>query len=100
MTPTPIPPLRVGSRVVARRDTAICRAGERGVCFEVYRLDNRPGWSFIFESGRYDGFAPDEVALSLSVTGVVCDELADYEFPHVMRLAADFRQGRFAPAFA
>lgn len=93
------PNLAVGSRVIAKRTTGVCDAGERGVCYEAYTLGNRPGWSFLFESGRYDGFSPDDVALILEVTGEVCREVADYEFQNVMRLIADFHRGRFAPAF-
>jgi hypothetical protein len=91
--------LRVGSLVIAKRDTAICDAGERGVCYEQYTLHNRPGWSFIFESGRHDGFSPDEVKLILAITGNLCPDVADYEFRSVMRLMADFRRGYFASAF-
>lgn len=91
--------LAVGSRVIAQRTTGVCDAGERGVCYEAYTLGNRPGWSFLFESGRHDGFSPDDVALILEVTGEVCPDVADYEFQSVMRLMANFRRGRFAPAF-
>jgi hypothetical protein len=91
--------LRVGSLVIARRTTGVCDAGERGVCYERYTLDNRPGCSILFESGRHDGFNPDEVALILEVTGEVCPEVADYQFQSVMRLMSDYRRARFAPAF-
>ncbi len=93
------PNLAVGSRVIAKRTTGVCDAGERGVCYEAYTLGNRPGWSFLFESGRHEGFSPDEVELMLEITGEVCREVADYEFQSVMRLMADFRRGRFAQAF-
>jgi hypothetical protein len=74
------------------------------VCDEAYTLPDgkggrRPGWSFLFEQGRYDGFSPDEVELILEVTGEVCQEVTDYEFRSVMRLMEDFRRGYFAPAF-
>jgi hypothetical protein len=91
--------LRVGSLVTAQRTTAVCDAGERGVCYERYTLDNRPGWSILFESGRHDGFSPEEVALILEITGEVCPEVADYVFQSVMRLMSDYRRARFAPAF-
>lgn len=72
----------VGSTVVAQRATS--------VCYEVYTLDNRPGYSVLFESGRYDGFSPDEVATMLRVTGR-CDALAGYEFRNVQQLIRDMR---------
>jgi hypothetical protein len=59
----------VGTTVVAQRATGVCEVGELGVCYEVYTLDNLLGYSFIFQSGRYDGFSPDEVATMLRVTG-------------------------------
>jgi hypothetical protein len=89
----------VGSTVVARRATGVCDVGEAGVCYEVYTLDNRPGYSFIFQSGRYDGFSPDEVATMLRVTGR-CDALAGYEFRNVQQLCRDYEAGLFALAFA
>ena len=54
--------IQVGTLAVAKRDTGVCAAGERAVCYEVYQLDGRAGYSFIFERGGYDGFSPDEVA--------------------------------------
>ena len=52
-----LPRLCVGSLVIAKRDTRVCRVGEPGVCYEVYQLDGRPGWSFLFEQGGHDGSA-------------------------------------------
>jgi len=94
----------VGSRVITQRTTGVCDAGEPGVCDEAStRLDGkgsrRPGWSFLFEQGRYDGFSPDEVELILEVTGEICPDVADYELTNVLRLIGDFHRGRFAPAF-
>lgn len=91
--------LRVGGLVVAKQSTAVCDAGERGVCYERYTLDKRPGWSILFESGRHDGFSSEEVALMLEITGEVCPAVADYEFTSVMRLMSDFHHGRFGAAF-
>ena len=96
MTP---PPLQVGSLVIAKHATGVCAAAERGVCYEVYQLGGRPGYSILFESGRYDGFSPQDVELMLEATGQVCREVADYSFTNVTRLARDFAQGRFAAAF-
>lgn len=91
--------LQLGSIVIAKRETAVCNVGERGVCYEVYELSSRPGWSFIFERGGYDGFSPDDVDMILEVTGEVCREVAGYQFKNVGRLCQDFQQGRFAAAF-
>lgn len=91
--------IQLGSLVIAKRDTGVCAAGERGVCYELYRLDGRAGQSFIFERGGYDGFSPDEVKLMLTVTGEICPQVSDYHFINVMRLQKDFYEGRFADAF-
>jgi len=93
------PEISVGSIAVAKRSCSVCDAGEIGVCYELYELENRPGYSFIFESGRYDGFSPDDVALILDVTGRVCQAVAGYAFENVGKLAKDFSAGRFAAAF-
>jgi hypothetical protein len=92
--------LQVGSIDLARRKTGVCDVGEIGVCYEVYTLDGRPGYSFIFQSGRYDGFSPDDVAVFLMVTEETCPAIADYDFHNVMRLSCDFEQGRFDAAFS
>ena len=77
----------------------MCDAGERRVCDEEDPLGYRPGWRLLFGSGRHDGFSPDEVERMLAITGDLCREVADDEFPSVLRLTDDFRRGRFAPAF-
>jgi len=69
------------------------------VCYEVYTLGGRPGYSFIFEKGRYDGFSPEDVDMFLNVTDSVCEKVADYQFTNVTRWLRDFRLGRFADAF-
>jgi hypothetical protein len=76
----------------------VCAAGECGVCYEVYQLGGRPGYSILFEGGRYDGFSPLAVEMLLDVTGRVCPEVAGYAFGNVTRLARDFEAGRFAAA--
>lgn len=91
--------ITVGSEVIAKRWAGIAEKGERGVCYEVYTLDNRRGYSFIFENGGYDGFAPDEVDLCLTVTGNACQQVTGYEFENVIQLAQDFRAGVFDEAF-
>ena len=94
----PLPELRVGSLVVAKKASGVCDRGERGVVYEAYELGERPGWSVIFLSGRYDGFSPCDVDFFLDVTGDVCEELSGYTFENVLRLTDDFGRGDFAPA--
>jgi hypothetical protein len=93
------PSIKVGSQVIAKRASGVNAAGERGVCYEVYQLGGRPGYSIIFERGGYDGFSPDDVGMFLHVTGQLCPDVADYHFSNVTRLKRDFDEGRFAVAF-
>jgi hypothetical protein len=93
------PPIQVGSLVTAKRASGVCAAGERGVCYEVYRLGGRPDYGIVFERGGYDGFSPQDVETFLDVTGQVCPEVVGYRFTNVTQLAQDFAQGRFADAF-
>jgi len=94
-----ISPIQVGSLVIAKRASGVCDPDERGICYEVYELAGRPGWSFIFASGRYDGFSPEDVDTFLEVTGKVCQAVVDYHFTNVWQLCQDFHRGRFDPAF-
>jgi hypothetical protein len=91
--------ISVGTLAIATRQTGVCDVGEVGVCYEVYELSRRPGYSFIFEGGRYDGFSPDEVERFLKLPNVHCLKVSGYEFRNVLKLCADFRAGVFAPAF-
>ncbi len=97
--PPRFPTVQVGSLAVAKRVSGVCDPGEVGVCYEVYRLDGRAGYSFLFENGRYDGFSPEEVEMFLDLTGRVCEAVADYQFQNVIKLTRDHRAGRFAAAF-
>jgi hypothetical protein len=96
---TTLPTIHVGSRVTAKRASGVCDVAERGVCYEAYELAGRPGWSFIFASGRYDGFSPADVDTFLAVTGEVCQEVTAYQFRNVGELCRDFHDGRFEPVF-
>jgi len=96
---TPLPPIQIGTVAIATRASGVCDVGEVGVRYEVYTLGNHPGYSFIFERGRYDGFSPEDVEMFLSVTHTVCDKVADYQFTNVTRLLRDFCLGRFVAAF-
>jgi hypothetical protein len=91
--------LQIGGLVTAKLTTGVCEKGEKGVCYEVYQIGNRPGYSVIFERGGYDGFSPGDVALMLQPIGKLLPELANYQFQNVGILQRDFEQGRFAPAF-
>lgn len=92
--------IQVGTLAIAKRDSSVCKEGEYGVCYEVYRLGDRPGYAFIFEHGGYDGFSPFDVEMFLEVTELVVPSVADYEFANVGRLVQDYRAGRFAEALA
>jgi hypothetical protein len=94
-----LPSIHVGSLVTAKRASGVCEVAERGVCYEAYELAGRPGWSVIFESGRYDGFSPADVATFLEVTGAVCQKVADYRFRNVGQWYRAFHDGRFDPVF-
>src|SRR5712691_870109 len=98
MTRTP-PAIQIGCLAIATRASGVCDVGERGVCYERYTLGGRPGYSFIFEQGRSDGFSPEDVALFLTITGAICAAVADDQFTNVTRLSRDVAQGRFAAAF-
>ena len=89
----------VGTLVIAKKDSAIFKRGERGVCYEVYTLEDRPGYSFIFERGRYDGFSPFDVQLFLDVLDVSIPSIESYHFQNVLKLVEDYRRGRFSEAF-
>ena len=92
-------PISVGSLVTAKRASGVCLAGEVGVCYEVYQLGNRPGYSFIFERGGYDGFSQEDVKLFLEMSGCASIDAASYKFRNVGQLDADYRAGRFSAAF-
>jgi len=91
--------IRVGSIAIAKRASGEWSVDEPGVCYEVYELEDRAGYSFIFEKGGYDGFSPEDVETFLHVTGEQSAALADYQFKNEGRLSADHAAGVFQPAF-
>lgn len=93
------PSIRVGTVAVAKQRTEVCAFGEVGVCYEMYRIGERPGWSFIFRSGRYDGFSPNDVERFLHITDIICLSVAGYRFRNVTQLGEDFTAGYFDAAF-
>lgn len=97
----------LGAIAIATQKTGVCDVGERGVCYDVYELldapvrnnaTTRPGYSFIFQSGRYDGFSPDDVRLMLTLTGEICANVTNYQFTNVLRLERHFAAGVFDAA--
>ena len=88
----PVPALRVGSLVVAKKTTGV---GKVGVVYEEHRLYDRAGWGIIFESGRHDGFNACMVEWFLTVTGETCEWLQGYVFENVRRLIEGFRPRPF-----
>ena len=90
--------IKVGTLAVAKRDSAICSDGERAVCYDVYDLEGRPGYAFIFERGGFDGFSPRDVETFLEPLNVLVPSVAGYSFANVSRLVQDYRRGRFAEA--
>lgn len=91
--------IQVGTLAIATKNTAICRAGELGVCYELYTIGDRPGYSFIFERGGYDGFSPEDVEMFLETTSVVFRSIESYCFTDVGQLLKNFLAGGFSEAF-
>ena len=94
--------LRIGSRVIATKRTAVCDVDEIGLVYEVYpRKRHCPetcqgsGYSIIFEQGRYDGFSSDEADTMLANTGELEPSMMDYRFSTVVELMQDYRNHRF-----
>jgi hypothetical protein len=93
------PTIQVGTLAVAKRETGVCRQDEAAVCYEVYEMEGRPGYSFIFERGGYDSFSPDDVDTCLYIADEHCPEVTGYRFENVGRLQADYATGFFKSAF-
>lgn len=92
--------LRVGSKVYAKADTAICKKGEWGVVVNVYDRDStvggrHKGYGILFARGEYDGFSPEEIERFVESIGEVDEIIEDYEFQSVIKLMDDYREGRF-----
>ena len=90
--------IRVGTLAVAKRDSGVCREDDLGVCYEVYTLNGRPGYAFIFERGGFDGFSPRDVEMFLEPLELVVPSVASYQFTNVLKLVRNYRTGRFAEA--
>lgn len=92
--------ISVGTTMQLKTNVLGNAPGDIGVCYEVYELGGRRGWSFIFPNGEYDGFSPDDIerCFALNRVGRV-HELANYEFDNVIKLNEDFRNGVFDKAW-
>ena len=89
---------RTGTIAYAKRASALWKSGERGVCYEVYQIGERPGYSFIFENGGYDGFSEDDLTSWLELTEEVAPSVVGFKFRNVMHLSGAYEAGRFAVA--
>lgn len=67
--------------------------GTFGVCYDVYELSGRAGYSFIFQNGNYDGFSPDEVKEFLDIVAIDSN-VEDYVFTNVIQLTKDWKNGK------
>ncbi len=90
--------IQVGSIVIAKVDSFVCTVGERGVCYAVSTIADRPSYGIIFSGGKYDGFSPDDAKIFLSETGKISPQVAGYIYRDAATLKADFRQGVFEEA--
>lgn len=96
-----VPTYHVGSLVIAARNVGpVAGGGEVGVCCEVASLAGRPSYGFLFSRGGHDSFAPNEAAFFLRPLGLTRSRAAAYRFAGVLQLVRDYRDGRFAGAFA
>ena len=94
---------RVGTIAILKVPCLENDAGTSGVCYDVYTIGDRKGYAFIFENGKYDGFAPDEVGSFLLVIDHfgTSDEMPwSYKFENVMKLSKDFENGSFLAPFS
>ena len=89
---------RVGSVAFTRRLSSLWKKGERGVCYETYRIGERPGYSFIFEGGGYDGFSEDDLSSWLALTEEVAPSVMGFQFRNVMHLSGAYEAGWFYEA--
>jgi hypothetical protein len=96
--------LQVGSVVIAKANTGVCKIGEPGVVYKIYAPKishrSRPGYGVIFATGLFDDFSPDEVDAMLYVPGLVCAEAARYRFDNASQPHRDYQAGKFNVAFA
>ena len=91
--------MEVGTVVTAKRECSLFNVGAKGVCYEIYTIGDRQGYSFIFENGGYDGFSPDEVEIFLEASSIVDFDVAQYNFANVLTLSKDYDNGVFNSAF-
>lgn len=93
---------RVGTIVQLKVSCLENEEGVSGICYDVYEIGERKGYAFIFENGRYDGFAPDEVERFLKVLDHYGNSryFWTYKFTNVIALDRDFKNGAFDEPFS
>jgi hypothetical protein len=91
--------ISIGTVAVAKYNTDACFIGELGVCYGSSDFEGQPVYGFIFETGRFVVFTAEGAAQTLTLTGRVCESVADYRYGGDAQLRMDFRAGRFNPAF-
>ena len=89
---------RVGSITYAVRASSLWQKGERGVCYEIYGIGDRAGFSFIFEKGGYDGFSEDELEPWLLITKEIAPSVVGFQFKNVLHLTGAYQAGWFDEA--
>jgi hypothetical protein len=91
--------IRIGSVAAAKCSTEACFIGEVGVCYGISDFEGHKVYGFVFETGRFIVLTSDDAAQALSIPGRICEAVSDYTFAGDAQLKADFRAGRFTPAF-
>jgi hypothetical protein len=85
---------RVGTVVVANHTAGSFQKGDIGVCYELYKLGEHEGASFIFQNRFYDGFSKDNDYKWLLEIGF-SENISKYKFENVVQLERDYISGTF-----
>lgn len=88
--------IQVGTKMELKTGVLGNPPGTEGVCYEVYQIGEHTGYSFIFPNGSFDGFSVADVKLFFDTSSdSFVPELHLYKFKNVIKLAEDFRNGKF-----
>ena len=91
--------LAVGDLVMVVQPSGVNGPYARAVVVERYELAERPGWTLLFEDGRFNGFSPlDCETFNVVRLGHLC-ALETYRFRSATHLTRDWRAGVFAAAW-